>query len=623
MKIIRPAGIIFFFIILLSVVIFNIFFMDSILKKVLINTGEEIFKASVEIKKLNLQLTKSKIELQGLQIADKDNEFRNIFEADKIVFDCEFISLLRKKVIIDNVELTGFATGTKRIKSGKLSEKRMKEIEKKEKKQNKENKLFGVLTDKIGSKAEKEIKKLPVTKTIDKVTGLKDKKIEDLIKKEELKSYKTLISAKTRIEESKKDIENKINSLNIDKRSQEIKKKADDIKSVKVSSVADIPAATAKLKELDAIKNEINFIKNDVDSIKSYSDQFIGFAANIPYDINSAKEKDIQIIMSKMDLDILNAKDIETALIGPVWKSRIEKILYILNTVNKYVPAGKKTKKKGYYKIVRKKGTNIRFIADKPSFWIKNIKISKSDKTDGLGISGRITDMCFEQNLIKKPCVIELTGKKDNKLFHVSIRIDRIDEIKDVYLIKTSGFTTEDMGLNSIDYGNIRFINGFVDVEAKANMDDNKIKINGNINISRIKFDAKDRQDILFIILSSIENMKIGFDAIAFDSNIELGVNSDILNKIDLTLKKLYGKKMQEARNEIEKQISNSIKGEDETVNKLANQSAGEIKNKISGLTKNTQVLDAYTENIKDEISKKISNAQKGATDGVIKGIFK
>ncbi|MCX8093597.1 MAG: TIGR03545 family protein [Candidatus Goldbacteria bacterium] len=623
MKIIRPAGVIFFSVVLILIIVFNLFFLDIFIKNTLIKIGEEIFKAKVEIKSVDIKLLKSRMEIKELKIADKDNEFKNIFEAEKIVFDYEFVPLLTKKVIIDNIELAGFATGTKREKSGRLPEKRIKEIEKKEKKQNKENKIFNALVDKVGLIAEKEIKKLPLTKTIDKAISIKDKKIEDLIKKEELESYKVIISSKTKISETKNNIENKINSLNIQKRTDEIKKKVDKIKEVKIVGAADIPMATAKLKELDEIKNEVNLVKKDVDSIKSESEEFIKFTGNIPKEINLAKEKDIQMIMAKMDLDILNAKDIETALIGPIWKSRIDRILHIINTVNKYIPAGKNTKKKRYYEVVRKKGTDIHFIADNPSFWIKNIKISKSDKADGLGISGQITDLCFEQNIINKPCVIELVGKKDNKFFNAFLKIDRIDNIKDIYLIKVYGLTTDEIGLKNVDYGNIKFINGFVNAEVKANMDDNKIKIDGDINISGIRFDANDKQDILFTVLSSIENMKVVFNAIAIDSKIEFNVNSDILSRIEQALKKVYGKKIQEAHNEIEKQIGNLTKSENEILNKLSQQSLIDIKNKINELTKNTNSLDTYIENIKNEITKKINDTQKGTTDKVLKGIFK
>ncbi len=623
MRIIRPAGLIFFSVLLIMIVLFNIFFLDTMVKKTFINSGEEIFKSVVDIKKVDVQLLRSRLEIHGVQIADKDNEFKNLFEAEKIVFDYEFIPLLMKKVIIDNIELSGFATGTKRGKSGKLPEKRIKEIEKKEEKTKKENKVFAGISAKIKDKANNEIKKLPVTRTIDKAINLKDKKIEDLIKKEDTQSYKTIIQSKSRIEESKQQIENKINILNIEKRSEEIKQKADSFKSIKVSGVSDIPAAQAKLKELDAIKNEINSIKKDVDSIKNEVDQFVKFTANIPDDIQNAKDNDIQIIMSKMDLDVLNAKDIETAIVGPIWKSRIDKLFQIISFVNKHIPEGKKTKKKGYYQVVRKKGTDFHFLADKPSFWIKNIKMSKSDKTDGIGISGKITDLCFEQNLINKPCIAELNGKKQNKTIGVSIKIDRISDINDVYLIKASGFSTEDAGLNSMDYGNVKFVNGSIDAYIKANMDEKKIKIEGNVDISRIKFDASDKQDILFTVLSSIESMKININAVAVEPDFSISITSDILNKLDAALKKVYGKKMQEARAEIEKQLNNLIKNENDKLNQLSKQSTMDLKNKVSDITKNTQSLDTYVDNIKKDIIKKIGDTQKGTTDGVLKGMFK
>lgn len=623
MKIIRPAGIIFFSVFLSVFIVFNIFFLDATVKKLLISIGEEIFQSVVEIKKADVQLMKSKIEIQGLQIADKNNEFKNLFESEKIIFDYQFVPLLKKKVIIDNIELMGFATGTKRVKSGKLPPKRIKEITEKNEKTRKKNKLFDEISKKVGDKAKNEIKKLPVTKAVDKVVNLKDKKIEDIIKKEDLESYKTIMQSKSAVEESRKIIENKINSLKIEKRSEEIKQKADGFKSVKVSDVSDIPAAQEKLKELDSIKNEVNSIKKEVDLIKNETNQFVKYTMSIPDEIRAAKDKDIQGIMAKMDIDILNAKDIETAIVGPIWKSRIDKLFLVISFVNKYMPPGKKAKKKGYYEVVRKKGTDFRFVADKPSFWIKNIRFLKSDKTDGLGISGRITDLCFEQSLINKPCIAELSGKKENKTISISIKIDRTVDINDVYSIRALGFSTEEAGLNSMDYGNVKFVNGSVDANIMANMDEKKIKIEGNIDISRIKFDATDKQDILFAILSSVESMKINISAIAVDPDFNISVTSDILNRLDAALKKVYGKKMQEARAEVEKRLNGIIKNESEALDKQVNQSTADLGNKVNGLTNNTRSLDSYIDNIKNDIMKKISDSQKGTTDGVLKGLFK
>jgi uncharacterized protein (TIGR03545 family) len=623
MKKLRPAGLIFVLAFIALVVAFNLLFLDSITKSLIINAGEGIFKAAVEVKSVDVRMTKSKIEINGLKIADKDNEFRNLFETEKIVFDYEFVPLLEKKVIIDDVELTGAATGTKREKSGKLPPKKIKKIEKKEQKEKKDNKLFADLSKKINDKADSEIKKLPVTKTVDKVIDLKDKKIEDFIKKEDMESYKTIISSKTEIEETKKNIESKINNLNIEKRSEEIKKKADGIKSIRISSAADIPAAQEKLKELETIKGEVDAIKQDINSVKTDSEKMIKFTATVPENVKSAKDKDVQTILSKMDFNILNAKDIETALIGPAWKSRIDKILNIMSLVDKYVKPGKQNKKKGYYEVVRNKGTDIRFVADKPSFWIKQIKISKSDKTDGLGISGKISDLCFEQSLINKPCIAELSGKKDNKSLNVSIKIDRINDVNDVYSIRAMGFSTEEMGLNSIDFGNVRFVDGVMNSDIGAIFMENQIKIDGNLSISNIRFDASDKQDIVYSVISSIENFKIGFNAIAADSNLKFNVTSDIFNRIDSALKKVYGKKVQQAKDEIEKRITDVVKNENETLNKISKQSVSDVKSRINKLSKNAGSLDAYVDNVKNEILKKIKNTQKGSLDGKLKGIFK
>lgn len=622
-KIIRPAGFIFFSVILILIIVFNLFFLDNFVKKSLINIGEGIFKAKFEIKKVDIKLLESKIEISGLSIADKDNEFKNLFSADKIIFDFEFIALLKKKIIIDDIQITGFATGTKREKSGKLPEKRLKEIEKKDKKTKKENKFLEDIKQKAEDKVKNEMKNIPVVKTINSAVSLKDKKIADIIKKEDLESYKVIIKSKESFEQNKNILIEKRNEINIEKRINEIKTKADGLKNIKVSGLQDVPVAQEKIKELDNMKSEINLIKKQVQDIKNESEGLITRVNCLKNDIKAAKEKDNQLIMSKLNFDILNAKDIESAIIGPVWKSRIDKILQIIKLVDKYIPEGKKAKKKGYTEIKRMNGTDVKFISDTPSFWIKKVKISKSDKSDGIGNSGQITDLCFEPYLINKPCIIDLSGTKNKKLLRTLIKINRIDSINDYYLLEAKGSSAGDFGLDNINYGNVKFesamVNSIVEIKVKENL----IKINGKINILNPKFKAEDTNDMVYTVISSLENININIEVISSDSGLSFNINSDILNSLDKALKKIYGKKIEEAKDNLNKQIENLIKSENGEFNKITKRGIEEVKEKLNVSDNEIKNVDVYIDNIKDELLKKIKDSQKESTDGVIKGLFR
>ena len=63
----------------------------------------------------------SSLRLSGLEVADKSEPMKNLFQFDDAVFDTKALPLLEKRVVIDQASLTGLKFGTPRTTSGALS----------------------------------------------------------------------------------------------------------------------------------------------------------------------------------------------------------------------------------------------------------------------------------------------------------------------------------------------------------------------------------------------------------------------------------------------------------------------------------------------------------------------
>ena len=107
------------------IIIFNIVFLDMLLKTALVSTGEAIFKAKVEVGSLKTKFSNLSVKITDLRIADKSDPWKNAFEVGGINFALRPAPLLSKKFIIENMSVEGVKWGTKRETSGALPPKKI------------------------------------------------------------------------------------------------------------------------------------------------------------------------------------------------------------------------------------------------------------------------------------------------------------------------------------------------------------------------------------------------------------------------------------------------------------------------------------------------------------------
>ncbi|MFN3966148.1 MAG: hypothetical protein ACK4JE_00400, partial [Endomicrobiia bacterium] len=113
-KLIRWKAVIPLLVFIAGTTIFCVFFLDTIIKNTFISIGESIFSAKVEIAKLKTKFKNMSIEIKGIQVADKSDPWKNLFEIDSVKFGIQPIPLLSKKVIIDEMSVEGIKWSTKR-----------------------------------------------------------------------------------------------------------------------------------------------------------------------------------------------------------------------------------------------------------------------------------------------------------------------------------------------------------------------------------------------------------------------------------------------------------------------------------------------------------------------------
>ncbi len=122
MKIIRWWGILAFISIMLVIGLTGYFLAPKLIASAIEESGSELLGAKVDVANVELSLVPLSVAINQLEATDPDAPMSNIFAADQIKMSIDSSSLLWRKVVIDELVLTGVKTNTARKNSGALAQ---------------------------------------------------------------------------------------------------------------------------------------------------------------------------------------------------------------------------------------------------------------------------------------------------------------------------------------------------------------------------------------------------------------------------------------------------------------------------------------------------------------------
>jgi uncharacterized protein (TIGR03545 family) len=603
---IRTGAVIPFIIVVGTIILFNLFLLDSTIKKAIEFAGEKVNGAEVNVGNVNTSFGDLKIKVTNIEFTNKDKPDLNKVQIGSMDFQLMWDALLRGKFVINMANVNNILINTKRSRPGFVtpvdengdseSNKAAKEMLGKAKKEFEGN-VFGDIAGVLAGGSTGDVAgniegTLESKKRFDEL-GIELKEKEKLLAKDlsNLPKKKELEALQTRLKKIRwKDLGNLLKAPGVLKEADNLNK---DIKKA--------------LKSYDTAGKNFNKSIKDIDSSYKEAEALI--------------QKDIESVSKRMNLPKLDQKSIAKMLFGNEVLSKVSEAKKYQTLAQKYIPPRNAKVKK--VKPKRGKGTNYSFGTPNsyPLFWLKLAKIDS--KNDQGRVEGKIENVTNDQKITGKLTTINVEAdfpKEDIRDISGKISIDHRDEPKAVvsgrvgnYLVKNKALSKSSDATFIIDKSNASStFQGTLKPESAVLVINNKFR---NIKyITKAKSPAVDEvlRDVAKknSLLTLDAKVKGKWDSLAFD------IKSNLASAIESSVRSLVREKITAAQNkikaDIEKQISSSRAAVDKQVNGIKSKFNKELAEGKKQMDKVKNQLKSEEKKAKKKAQKSIKNPFKG-----------
>ncbi|HEY9052658.1 MAG TPA: TIGR03545 family protein [Gammaproteobacteria bacterium] len=572
MKFIRWPGFIAFFVLVAVIVGGTLLFAETITKSIFESSLSRINGAKVDISNVEIGYSPLSIELQNIQVADKQQPMVNTVQIGVAKFRLSFGDLLLKKVIIDEMSLNNIEVETPRKSSGAL-------VKKKDKVEDKSDSMFAFDMPDIG---------LP---EINKVLQVEPFKTDKLIETLNADFDATKQSWQTIHD----DLMNKARWEGYESRYVKIKEEFKGSSEQKRDAIED---AKALKKDL----------KLEFEKVRNAKDQFNTDSERLEAEFKAAKDgpkNDIKAIKDKYKVENLNASNITQLLFGEQAAQYVSTAQKWHQRIKPYLGDDKPEP------VKRSEGVNVAYkeFNPKPGFYIA--KAALNVNTVRGRFEGNITDISSDQSMSKKPTRFLLAGKemrnrdseklsgevnyiqKDKGFVDINYDI-QANKISDFAVSKSSKLAiTMDNGLMDMRLG-ARFQSG--QVKGSANVDFNNVMFKTNKNES-----GQSLSSMLAASLAEVRRFNINAVFSGSFKDMDMSIKSDLDNQLGMQLKARFKERITQFENELRAKIEAKYQ---EPLQKIEakRQQLQEIKTKIDNKEKELrQKLDDLENKIDQE----------------------
>lgn len=575
-------------------------------------------EAKVEIDGFTFDVFGLNVGWSRLQVTNPKNTMMNTFETGETEFDVEFWPLLWRKIIIEDVRLTGFALETERETDGYFEIPVSDETGEPE-----EPGFIAEVTSEVGNEISKN--------TQMEFSDVKDDiNVDSLMAMVNLQSLDKMDSLKTGLEQNYQNWNNTITNNTIEK---DVKNIRTTVEAIDVNKLKDPKQAIDALNNLKKVTAQADSIRTFITTTKSTFQTDLANSKESLGSIDTWIQEDIDRAANVAKLPEINAQSIGAALFGGSLLGDFNSYLEYLGMARTYGSKliGNDDEEE---KIERYEGVNYEFTDkyDWPSFWVKNIELSGRTNTD-IDLSGQVTDISSDQEKTGKPIIFDLGGEDENT---VSLTVDGEinylgEEPKEQVKVAYQGFSLQSTKISPSELLPYDLTQGTGRLSVDLSVIDRRIESEVEYLAENINFDFESagspKNTVESLIRSAISDTD-QINATALINNTSGPLNVRVRSNIDdLFLDALKGtvtKEVEEAKRKIQNEVEGRVNDKKAEVEGFAREKEAELRSEYDKYEARVNEQLKIVDEKKAELEKKkkeLEDAIKNRAQDAIKKI--
>jgi uncharacterized protein (TIGR03545 family) len=378
--------------VLLLLLVLWLIFGDTLVRKEAEASLTESLGTEVDIARLAIRETDAAVDLGGLAIADPRDPRRNLVEAGAITVAVDPVPLTEKKLVINDLRLSGLRFLTQRKTPARPAD---------------PNSPAGRLLRETEEWAREKFQ----------FPSLALKRVDTLktlaLNPEQLGTVKAAQALLGRADSTRTDFEQRLTGLAlgplVDSSTALVNRLAKtDPKTLGIAGVKD---AVAQVQQaVDRVKQA----RGRLQALEGAARGSLGALQQGLADVDAARQRDYAFARGLLQLPGLDAPQIGGALFGPQSVDYFQRALYYARLTQRYVPPGLQPWNRPGPKRTRMDGTDVEFPREHeyPRFLLRQGTLDLALGAEGQhAVAGTVANLTSQPALLGRPATVALSGK--------------------------------------------------------------------------------------------------------------------------------------------------------------------------------------------------------------------
>lgn len=571
--------------------------------------GSILNEAKVELDGFDFSLWELHIKWSRLQVANSNNTMQNTFETGETEFSMEFWPLiLRNKVIVDDVRLTGFQMDTERETDGSF------EIP--EEVKNEEPGFVYSVVSQMTSEAKKNAEV--------KFTDVRDDlNVDSLMAKVNIQSVDKIDSLRKGIQQKYAKWDSTFKNTKVN---EEVAKVRSTVESINPKEIKKPKQVVEAIENVQKLRKQVDSLKTRAENLKKEFEQDYGTTRNDIGQVDNWIRDDYQRALSVAKLPDLDVQNIGKALFGQNLLGDYAAYLEYVAIAREY---GSRLvgEEDSVQEIPRYEGLDYEFSDkyDYPGFWFKNIELSGKTKSD-ISISGTVTDISSSQKKTGQPVKFNVQGQDENE---VALTVDGEfnyleEEPRESFRVNYSGFTLSKARLSGSDLLPYELKTGTGELNVEMSIIDKRIDSRIDYLAKNISFDfaaagrPKNRVETLIRnAIGSTNQVDVTALVDNMDGPLRVRVRSNVDDLFMNALKKTVSQEVENAKCKIRAEVQKQVAGKKQQLEKLKAEKEAELRKRYEELQAKVDEQLQVVEEKKKELEERKKELEDSLKDKI------